>query len=196
MEYTDLVTIAIKLRIRTTTIGTLTLLSKTASNKGYSVFIQYETDTTFTLRFQHTYNGTTSVNRRRTGLSINNDYIMILSTAGSGLIDVMSVYNGAGSIQASLGQGSGGLTPNTSIKNTAQLGLYGGGVLGHISYWNLQMNSTQKDELALKIAQDKVKDHSLYASNCVGYWREFMSGKVINAVDPTYNGTYSGFTNP
>jgi hypothetical protein len=111
---------------------------------------------------------------------------------------VRTVVNGLGFANV----GSPVLT--TTIRNTKALsigGFFGGsnsfkGVLEHASVWNTILDDPQTNELAARMANDTVNVHPLYNSNCVGYWREFLAGQVINAKNQTYNGTYSGFTNP
>lgn len=64
--------------------------------------------------------------------------------------------------------------------------------LAHLSIWDSELNNSDVANLASRMREDTVSQHALFGSNCVGYWREFVS-KAINAVNTTYNGTLNNF---
>ncbi len=69
------------------------------------------------------------------------------------------------------------------------------GDMGGFSIWNKALSITEFQELASLMAFRNTENHSAYAANCIGYWKQYAN-KLINLKNSAYNGTYSGFTNP
>jgi hypothetical protein len=112
------------------------------------------------------------------------------------LIQTASISGGGASI---LGGVTGVMTGD--LRNTSYINIgknfVGGGFtkadIQHPSIWNVEFNGTQAQELASKIINDTVKSHSVYSSNCVGYWKNAVEQTLLNEINNTYNGILSGF---
>jgi hypothetical protein len=199
LEYTDPWTMAIAFNVRSINGASANFFQKVTGGKGFLLDLRPSTSTTYEVRLNILYDASHIIQRNLSGWIYGVDFIMIISIPGGGPIDVMRAYDKTGNIIGTFGQSSGGVAGTTTIKNGGALAFVGSGFKGifsHPSLWNVAMNNTQKDELAVAMAQDKVKAHSLYAANCTGYWKEFLPGKVVNVKNNTYNGTYSGFETP
>jgi hypothetical protein len=211
-EYTDSFIVALKIKTPKRFISgkNLFLYSKMASSlvtanvKGYTSYID---GSTLGINMGMFSNGSTSRVQVVSVGSISPDaeYIFIFEHNPT---PQFSYYAGAtGTLiftNTSIGNGSYDSLSGGTIKNTGKLtfgvrdivnniGFYDG-LLSHISIFSGTMNATVRNDLALKIAQNKVKEHSLYNSNCLGYWRQIMGKKLwINEKNPLYHGTLNNF---
>jgi len=137
------------------------------------------------------------------GVTGGTNYIVICTFLNDGtghLVLKIKTYDTNGTILAN--QTVSPINNLTTIKSTTKVffaakngGVFHKGYFGQPCIFNTNLTGAQCDELALNIVNKNVNSHSLYASNCVGYWKQF-AGKLINMVNRTYDGTYNGFSIP
>jgi len=112
------------------------------------------------------------------------------------LTQAATIANGDASILGGVTGVMTGTLTNTTPLNIGK-NFVGGAttkaIIERPSIWNIELNSTQAQDLANRMIADTVKDMTIYPSNCVGYWRNATDQTYLNEVNTTYNGTLNGF---
>jgi hypothetical protein len=199
-EYNSVLTWAIQITV--TKFATTPLNRQIIRKVGNGFLLFYSTaPNQLAFGYQHSSGSTYVIVPQAAFSPVNNQSLILFGTstgAGTSAGILLAVHNGlTGAFILNGGTGSG-VVAGASIKNTNPYIITADPmILGHLSMWNgVAMNSTQKQELANRILNRTVEGHSLYNSNCAGYWKEFLPGYVINVKDGLYNGVYSGFEKP
>jgi hypothetical protein len=132
--------------------------------------------------------------------TLGTPYILVFINKGLNVINNnigIAIYNATtGAFITNAVTHAGGTPFAGSIKNT-QIVSFGNNITGivtKITSWNAAMSDPQVTDLVTRMVNNTIEGHSLYSSNCVGYWREYLPKiKLINAKDQTYNGTPVNF---
>jgi hypothetical protein len=154
-----------------------------------------------TFGYQHSTGSTYVIVPYAAFSPINNQPLILFGTSsgtGTSAGILLTVYNGVTGTYILTGGTGAGVLAGASIKNTNPYKITGDPMIfSHLSMWNnVVMSAAQKDNLAARILNRTVEGHALYSSNCVGYWKEYLPGTLVNVKDQTYNGVFSGFEKP